>query len=123
MLRSAGGTFLMNRLMHWLLVPALAFAIAASVRGQAAQPTAVVLENVRIIDGTGAAPIDHGRVVILGDRLAAVGPEAAVSIPPEAGRIDLSGRTVMPGLVDLHFHIETDPKMALRQLSHGVTAF
>ena len=30
---------------------------------------------------------------------------------------------MIPGLIDLHFHIENDPKLALRQLSHGVTAF
>ena len=30
---------------------------------------------------------------------------------------------MIPGLIDAHFHIESDPKMALRQLSHGVTAF
>jgi imidazolonepropionase-like amidohydrolase len=35
----------------------------------------------------------------------------------------LAGRTVLPGLIDLHFHIEDDPKLALRQLSNGVTSF
>ena len=37
--------------------------------------------------------------------------------------LDLAGKTIVPGLIDLHFHIENDPKLALRQLSHGVTAF
>jgi imidazolonepropionase-like amidohydrolase len=78
---------------------------------------------VRVIDGTGRAPIEAGRVVIEGDRITAVGAADSVAVPANAERLDLSGRTVMPGLVDLHFHIEDDPKLALRQLSHGVTAF
>ena len=46
------------------------------------------------------------------------------TVPPaDAETIDSSGRTVIPGLIDLHFHIENDPKLALRQLSHGVTSF
>ena len=87
------------------------------------QTRTTVLENVRIIDGTGRPPIENGRVVIDGDRIALVGPAAAVAAPPGAERVDLAGRTVLPGLIDLHFHIENDPRLALRQLSHGVTAF
>jgi imidazolonepropionase-like amidohydrolase len=88
-------------------------------------PTAglLVLDNVRIVDGTGAAPIEHGRIVVDGDHLAEVGPSATVRAPERAEIVDLSGRTVIPGLIDLHFHIENDPKLALRQLSHGVTSF
>src|SRR5947209_6749322 len=44
-------------------------------------------------------------------------------MPADAEILDLSGRTVVPGLIDLHFHIENDPRLALRQLSHGVTSF
>lgn len=90
---------------------------------ETAQARRLVLDNVRIIDGSGAAPIEHGRIVIEGDRLARVGPAATVPMPAGAETVDLSGRTVIPGLIDLHFHIENDPKLALRQLSHGVTAF
>jgi imidazolonepropionase-like amidohydrolase len=46
-----------------------------------------------------------------------------VRAPAGAQTLDLSGRTIVPGLIDLHFHIENEPKLALRQLSHGVTAF
>jgi imidazolonepropionase-like amidohydrolase len=99
--------------------------IAGSLALHARTPQArtLVLDNVRIIDGTGAAPIEHGRLVIEGDRLTAAGPAESVRVPADAGRMDLAGRTVVPGLIDLHFHIENDPKLALRQLSHGVTAF
>lgn len=93
---------------------------ASSPRAQS-QP--LVLDNVRIVDGTGAAPIDRGRVMVEGNRIVRVGRTEAVSLPANAEVMDLGGRTVLPGLIDLHFHIENDPKLALRQLSHGVTAF
>jgi imidazolonepropionase-like amidohydrolase len=111
----------MRKLFHAVT---LAAGLAAFSRAaQAPPPRPLVLDNLRIIDGTGAFPIDRGRIVIDGDRIAAVGATADVAIPPGAETIDLSGRTAIPGLIDLHFHIENDPKLALRQLSHGVTAF
>jgi hypothetical protein len=88
-----------------------------------AQPRSLVLDNVRVIDGSGGAPLEGGRVVIQGDRITSVGPADRVAMPAGADRIDLTGRTIVPGLIDLHFHIENDPKLALRQLSRGVTAF
>jgi imidazolonepropionase-like amidohydrolase len=87
------------------------------------QTRSVVLDNVRLIDGTGAAVLEHARVVVEGDRIARIGPADTVPLPANADRLDLSGRTMVPGLIDLHFHIENDPKLALRQLSHGITAF
>jgi imidazolonepropionase-like amidohydrolase len=87
------------------------------------QTRLVVLDNARVIDGTGKPPIERARVVIEGDHILRIGSSAQVPTPPQAEVIDLSGRTIVPGLIDLHFHIEQDPKLALRQLSHGVTAF
>ena len=86
-------------------------------------PRGLVLENVRVVDGSGGSPIERGRVVIQGDRITDIGPADTVAAPANVERIDLGGRTIVPGLIDLHFHIENDPKLALRQLSHGVTAF
>jgi imidazolonepropionase-like amidohydrolase len=90
---------------------------------ETAQTRPTVLDNVRIIDGSGGTPIEHGRIVIDRDRIVRAGPAGATPVPAGAETIDLAGRTVIPGLIDSHFHIENDPKMALRQLSHGVTAF
>jgi imidazolonepropionase-like amidohydrolase len=100
----------------------VAFA-AAGAAAPAMQTADVVLDNVRIIDGSGGAPIENGRIVIERDRIVGVGRPADVAVPSGAETVDLSGRTVIPGLIDLHFHIENDPKLALRQLSHGITAF
>jgi imidazolonepropionase-like amidohydrolase len=97
-------------------------ALTAAVTAQP-QPRALLLDNVRIVDGTGAAPIENGRIVLQGERIAAIGPAAKVAAPANAERVDLAGKTVIPGLIDLHFHIESDPRLALRQLAHGITAF
>jgi imidazolonepropionase-like amidohydrolase len=95
-------------------------AVAGAVLGQS---RTLVLDNARIIDGTGAPPIERGRIVISAGRIGLVGSVDRVQMPEGADVVDLSGRTILPGLIDLHFHIEDDPKLALRQLSHGVTTF
>ena len=113
----------MRSLCRCLTVALSAAAVPVAGTLTSPQPRAVVLDNVRVIDGTGAAPIEDARVIIEGDRIAQIGPANSVALPADADRLDLSGRTIVPGLIDLHFHIETDPKLALRQLSHGVTTF
>src|SRR3954462_6374017 len=87
------------------------------------QSRLVVLDNARVIDCSGMAPIERARVVVEGDHILRIGTSVQVPLPPQAETIDLSGRTIVPGLIDLHFHIENDPRLSLRQLSHGVTAF
>ncbi len=98
----------------------LALAVASA---RTPQTPSLVLDHVRIIDGSGAPPVEDARIVIAGGRISGIGPTARVPVPAGVESIDLSGRTVVPGLIDSHFHIERDPKLALRQLSHGVTAF
>ena len=106
------------------LIAAICVAIGTSWATLARQPQrSLLLDNVRIIDGTGAAPIERGRIVIEGDRITHVGPAEDVAVPEGAERVDLDGRTAIPGLIDLHFHMENEPKLALRQLSNGVTSF
>ncbi|MEQ1763302.1 MAG: amidohydrolase family protein, partial [Pyrinomonadaceae bacterium] len=65
----------------------------------------VVLKAARVIDGTGAAAISNGVVVILDDKIMAVGPASAVRIPSGAKVIDLGDATLLPGFIDGHTHI------------------
>ena len=66
--------------------------------------TTVALTNVRIVDGTGAAPVDGRTIVIQNGRIASVSAAADAKIPAGARTIDLTGHTVLPGLVGLHNH-------------------
>ena len=113
----------MRRWTYTTLLLASVALTPALLAGRAVQTRTLVLDNVRLMDGTGAPPIERARVVIAQGRVVDAGPADKVAVPANAERVDLTGRTVTPGLIDLHFHIERDPKLALRQLSHGITAF
>ena len=65
----------------------------------------VALTNARVIDGTGAPVKDGQTIVIRGEKIAAVGPAASVSVPAGARTIDLAGKTVIPGIIGLHDHM------------------
>ncbi|HEX2455928.1 MAG TPA: amidohydrolase family protein [Vicinamibacterales bacterium] len=66
---------------------------------------AVALTNVRVIDGTGAAPRENQTVVIKGGMIAALGDAAQVKPPDGATVLDLTGKSVMPGMVMVHEHL------------------
>ncbi len=67
---------------------------------------ATVLRGGRVITAAGNETLDRGVVVVEGGRIAAVGPEGEVAIPDDATQvIDVKGRTILPGLIDMHSHI------------------
>lgn len=89
------------RFIRALLV---AIAIAVSLSAQGTAVTTVFI-GARLIDGTGAPPIDDSIVVVEADRIRAAGPRARVSIPRSATLFDAKGKVLLPGLVDVHCHI------------------
>lgn len=107
---------------------AAAFALALPVR--AAEEAAVLYTGATIIDGTGAPARPRQDLLVRGERIAAAGPTGSLPADEVAGarRVDLSGRFMMPGLIDSHVHLATPPNraraeaMLRRQLYGGVTA-
>jgi imidazolonepropionase-like amidohydrolase len=69
----------------------------------------LALTHVTVIDGTGAPAEPDQTVVLRGDTIAAVFPSTAKPPPDGADVLDLTGRFVMPGLIDTHVHLATDP--------------
>jgi imidazolonepropionase-like amidohydrolase len=86
-----------------LCLPTLALAQAPT--NPIAGTGTVVLKAARVIDGTGAAPIQNGAVVITDDKIVAVGPAATVRVPAGARTVDLGNATLMPGFIDAHTHV------------------
>lgn len=80
--------------------------LSANVRPYVAVDTVTVaLVHARVIDGTGAPPMEDQTLVIQDGRISALGP--AASVPPPAGAVvmDLTGKSVIPGLVMVHEHL------------------
>ena len=108
--------------MKLFLLAAAAFAVASPVLaapvlapppptlGPEVQPFVsipagrIALAHVRVIDGTGAAPIENATVLIDGAKIAAVQPGSA-AVPAGYRTIDLTGASVIPGLVGMHNHM------------------
>jgi len=97
---------------------------------------ATALVGGRVIDGTGRAPIDDAAVLIDGERIDAVFRRGDMEVPSGAEVVDISGSTVIPGLIDCHVHVGVladnsflqveDPASLADQfmttlLGHGVT--
>jgi imidazolonepropionase-like amidohydrolase len=73
-----------------------------------------------IVDGTGRAEIADGVIVVRDGKIADVGPRAAVAIPDGVATVPITGKTVIPGLWDMHTHV-TQIEWAPVYLGAGVT--
>src|SRR5665647_1407726 len=80
--------------------------LSANVRQYVAIDTpTVVLTHARVIDGTGAAPLENQTLVIRDGRIAAMGNASSTQAPAAAQIVDLEGKTVLPGFVMMHEHL------------------
>jgi imidazolonepropionase-like amidohydrolase len=88
--------------------------------GQARRPLAI--RNVTVIPVTGALPIENATVLIVDDRIAAVGPTAETVIPANARLIEGRGKYLIPGLIEMHAHLSKTRASAFGLfIANGVT--
>lgn len=84
-----------------------------------------LFEGATILDGTGGPPIPDGVVLVRDGRIEAVGPRGAVAVPAGVDRIDLTGKWLIPGLINAHGHLGGSREEVLEQLAvyahYGVT--
>lgn len=106
------------------LTVGLAIVLLGSAQAQAPQVLAFV--GATLVDGTGAAPVEDGVLLVSAGRITAAGPRSRVGIPAGARQMDLRGRTILPGFINAHGHVPGDqggtPTDQLRTYAqYGVT--
>src|SRR5258708_2290695 len=91
-------------------LPALALgAVLACVLSAAAAAKTVAVSADRMIDVLTGKVVDHPVVVITDGRISAVGAQGKIAVPAGAEHIDLPGETLLPGLIDMHVHLDSSP--------------
>ncbi|NUQ12458.1 MAG: PD40 domain-containing protein [Gemmatimonadaceae bacterium] len=100
------------------------FDVRIVVAGETPRGT-VVLRGARIVSMRGNEVIERGDVVVSNNRIVAVGPSGAVAIPAGAASIDVAGKTIVPGWVDVHAHTWPSPDVHKTQVPafHANLAF
>jgi len=101
--------------------------VASSTLARGQAPTAVtVFEGARIIVGDGRPPLENATFVVTGTRFVQVGRAGDVRVPAGAARVNLTGKTVMPAIIDTHTHLSTTRELLVQDLRrrafYGVSA-
>jgi imidazolonepropionase-like amidohydrolase len=96
----------------------LSLVVSAQLGAQAAP--AIAFTGATLIDGTGRAPVANAVILVNAGRVVAAGPAGQVTIPREAERIALSGKFIIPGLINSHGHINAPDDLKTYAV-HGVT--
>lgn len=101
--------------------------VALAACTPAAPPTdAVVYEGARLITGDGSAPIENAVFVVEDGHFTVVGPASTVQTPEGGERVDLTGMTVMPTIIDTHVHTSREREALIEDLKararYGVSA-
>src|SRR5260370_6561311 len=93
--------------MNWRsALLAIGSVMLCSFQGLAAQEKPIAIVHARIIDGVGGQPTEDGAVILRGGKIEYAGPSGAAAIPRDAQIIDAKGKSVMPGLADMHVHVQ-----------------
>lgn len=87
--------------------------VAGALLAAAAMPAhaeTVVITADRMVDVLAGKVIEQPVIIATDGRIVSVGRQGSVTLPEKAKRIDLAGKTILPGLIDMHVHLEANPK-------------
>src|SRR5436190_9155119 len=88
----------------FVLSSILFLSFAVQLSNSQSHDVVILFEGARLIVGDGSAPIENSAFLIEKNRISKVGRKGQVQAPSTATRVDLTGKTVMPGIVDAHSH-------------------
>jgi imidazolonepropionase-like amidohydrolase len=91
-------------MLPWMILIASCSSSAARQAPGAAH-VVTVFEGARLITGDGSAPIEQSAFIIENNTFAGVGKKGELPVPAGAAHVDLTGKTVMPAMVDIHSHL------------------
>jgi imidazolonepropionase-like amidohydrolase len=97
-----------NRIAAGLALLLVVVALPPRPLAQTPPAAVVALTNARVIDGTGRAALSPATIVIKNGRVDAIGRSEAVTVPPGAVLVNLTGKTIIPGLINAHGHLNAD---------------
>ena len=92
---------------HSIIVLSAVFSLASCQPAQQTDPALeiTVIEGATVIDGVSDTPIEDAVIVIAGDTIQSIGSRGSVEPPPGARTIDATGKTILPGIFNLHGHV------------------
>ena len=99
------------KMKHLVLAAAIGVA-APSFAADAAPVKVVAIRAGKLVDVAAGTVLKDQTIIISGERITAVGPSASTAVPSGAEVIDLSAQTVLPGLIDMHTHLTSDPYLS-----------
>jgi len=82
----------------------------------------IAFVGATLIDGNGGEPIQNACVIVRNDKIEFAGKQEKGKIPKEAEVLNVQGLTMLPGLIDAHYHNEDSKDLLGLYLSHGVTS-
>jgi len=82
----------------------------------------IAIVDVNLIDGNGGQAIPGATVLIKGDKIIAAGPSKSIQIPQGAEVVQGKGMSLLPGLIDSHFHIDGSDELPAMFLQNGITS-
>jgi len=92
--------------MKALCSVAMAALLALASHPAAAQRPTLALVGGRVLDGYGGPILENATVLVAGERIVAVGPSSQITVPAGVQVVSTQGMTVMPGLCDMHVHLQ-----------------